>query len=95
MFLTITVYNGDNLGLQSLSYVDNREYPGDNDGFPGPYNYEYIILNKPISFIPAIMFISNYWLADGLLVSPVPNLYAQLANMGCSSSSIVVVSFTP
>ena len=55
MFSIATVFNADNLALQSLSYINNREYPGDNDGFPGPYNYQYIIYNKPIAVVPAFM----------------------------------------
>ena len=95
MFSIVTVYHADNLGLQSLSYVNNREYPGDNDGFPGPFNYQYIIYNKPIAVTPPIMFILNYWLADGLLVSSAPNIVAEASNVSCSSSSIVAVFFTP
>ena len=95
MFSVATVYNADNLALQSLSYINNREYPGDNDGYPGPFNYQYIIYNKPIAVVPAIMFILNYWLADGLLVSSVLNPVGQVYNASCSSSSIVAVFFTP
>ena len=95
MFSIVTAYNADNLALQSLSYINNREYPGDNDGYPGPFNYQYIIYNKPIAVVPAIMFILNYWLADGLLVSSVLNPVGQVYNASCSSSSIIAVFFTP
>jgi hypothetical protein len=95
MFSIVTAYNADNLALQSLSYINNREYPGDNDGYPGPYNYQYIIYNKPISFAPYIMFILNFWLADGLLVSFVLNIVAQVSNVGCPSSFTAVAFFTP
>lgn len=68
MFSLVTIYTAANLDLQSISYIDNREYPGLNDGFPGPFNYEYLIYYKPISVISPVMFIMNYWLADGLLL---------------------------
>lgn len=71
MFSIVTVYTGMYLNLQSISFIDNREYAGSDGGLPpGPIGYQHLIYNKPISFSPHIMFMLNTWLADGLLVSP-------------------------
>lgn len=57
------------LNLQSISFIDNREFPGWDGGLPpGPFGYEQLIYNKAISFVPHIMFMLNTWLADGLLL---------------------------
>lgn len=95
MFSLVTVYTTANLDLQSISYIDNREFPGLNDGLPGPFNYEYLIYYKPISLVSPIMFISNYWLADGLLVNALSNSAAPTSDATHSSSSTVAVSSMP
>ena len=95
MFSLVTVYTAANLDLQSISYIDNREYPGLNDGFPGPFNYEYLIYYKPISVISPVMFIMNYWLADGLLVSVPFNSAAPTSDVAHSSSSIAALLSMP
>ena len=95
MFSLVTVYTAATLGLQSISYIDNREFPGLNDGLPGPFNYEYIIYYKPISVISPIMFILNYWLADGLLVSVLFNLTAPTSNVAHPSSSTAALLSMP
>lgn len=97
MFSIVTIYNTTNLGLQSLSYIDNREFkcPGSEDGTSGPSSYGYFTSNKPISVVPFMMFTLNYWLADGLLVSPMLSLVVQVPNVGCTSSSIAAILSMP
>ena len=68
LFSVATAFALSNLNLQSVSYVDNREFPDMGDGFPGPFNWQFFVYNKPIVFFPSIMFIINTWLTDGLLV---------------------------
>lgn len=70
MFSLATVALVTNLQLQSISYIDNRGFPGVDGAQPsGPFAYQFFIIYDVINIIPGIMFFSNQWLADGLLVS--------------------------
>lgn len=70
MFSIVTIYTAVTLNIQSVSYVDNREFPG-IDGVlpPGPLGYQYLTRSKAIGVVPIVMFLLNNWMADGLLVS--------------------------
>jgi len=73
MFALVTVFTGMNLHIQSLSFIDNREFPGvDGVAPPGPLGYQLFIYSAPISMVPNVSFIINNWLADGFLVSFTP-----------------------
>ena len=70
MFSIVTILTAINLDFQSISYIDNREYPGINGLIPpGPLGYQQLIVPEAISIIPNVMFALSNWLADGLLVS--------------------------
>ena len=68
MFSLVTVFTATNLNIQSVSYIDSREYPGVNGFLPGPLGYQLAIGTNIISTVPTIAFLLNYWLADGFLV---------------------------
>lgn len=69
MFSFVTVFIAANLDVQSISYIDNREFLGVEGALPpGPLGYQSFIRPEVLSVIPSIMFLLNYWLADGLLV---------------------------
>jgi len=69
MFSFVTVYTGMGSDILSISFIDNREFPGVGNTFPpGPVGYQYSIYSEAISLIPSIMFLFNNWLADGLLL---------------------------
>ena len=70
VFSFATVFTGTSLNLTSVSFIDNREYPGSMQSNinPGPLGYQLTIYQTPISIIPSVMFLLGYWLADGLLV---------------------------
>ena len=72
VFLFATVTTGTGLNLGSVSFIDNREYPGSVEGniAPGPLGYQLTIYQTAISVIPSMTFLLGYWLADGLLVGP-------------------------
>jgi hypothetical protein len=70
MFSFVTIYTALNLDIQSISYIDNREFPGVDGIPPGPFGYQFSIYYKAIYIIPGVTFSLNGWLADGLLVSP-------------------------
>ena len=71
-FTFATIYIALNLNVQSLSFIDNREFPGtgaDDAIPPGPVGYQWSIRSKPIGIAPTPMLVLNNWLTDGLLVS--------------------------
>ena len=82
MFSFVTIYTAMSLNLQSISYIDNREFPGTDDVPPGPLGYQWFIHNKAISIVPNLMFIMTNWLADAFLVRFIPNLAAPVADIG-------------
>ena len=67
MFSLVTVFTATNLDIQSISYIDNREFPG-VEGV-GPFRYEWFISAEILTTVSNVMFPLNNWLADGLLVS--------------------------
>ena len=70
MFSIITVITVMNFVIQSISYVDNRKFPGVEDLVPaGPYGYLCSVLPFTLNPVPDSMSVVNGWLADGLLVS--------------------------
>lgn len=68
MFSFVTVYIAMSLYLQSISYIDNRDFPGVDGAPPGPFGYQLFVYSEAISYVPGIMFTFNQWLADGLLL---------------------------
>ena len=82
MFSFVTIFTATNLAIQSISYIDNRGFPGmDSVGPvlpPGPLGYQFLIYSKAISIVRSLMFLLNNWLADGLLVSSVFNPTVQV-----------------
>ena len=69
MFLFVTVYTGMSFNIQSISFIDNRNFPGAADGTPpGPVGYRSFIHSKAIGIAPTPMLLINNWLADGLWV---------------------------
>lgn len=87
MFSFVTIYTAMSLDLQSISYIDNREFPA------GPLVYQLSISTQAISIVPNVMFPLNQWLADGLLVSSALNSVAQVSEVDYSSSCIVATLF--
>ena len=71
LFTFVTVYTGMNLNIESISYVDNREFPGIQGMIPsGPLGYRSFVYSDALSIVPNVMFFLNNWLADAFLVSP-------------------------
>ena len=74
MFSFATVYTAFTLNIQSISYIDNRQFPGVGNVLPpGPVGYQFFIYSKPMGIVPNVMFLLDTWLADALLVSCPPN----------------------
>ena len=75
MFSFATVFAATNLTVQSNSYIDNRGFGVIYQNGPrvpylyGPFMYQSTNCPTVFRFIPGLMFLFNYWLADGFLVS--------------------------
>jgi len=95
MFSFVTIFTAMNLNIQSISFIDNREFPGVPGVLPpGPLGYQFLIYSRVLSIVPNLMFLLNNWLADGLLVTFAPNSLIQVSDAGCFSSFIVVTLST-
>lgn len=69
MFSLATVRTAMKLNFLSISYIDNREYPGVEGVYAsGPLGYQATVFFEPINLIPYSAIPLNSWLADGLLV---------------------------
>ena len=73
MFSVVTIFVAMNLNIQSISYIENREFPGKDGIPPGPFGYQISLHSKPLSIFPYSLFLLNNCLADGLLVGSVSN----------------------
>jgi len=69
MFSLATVHTAMNLCVQSISFIDNREFV-DAEGRlpPGPMGYRASIWSNALAVIPTVTYVLNNWLADSLLV---------------------------
>ena len=89
MFTAVTIYTAINLHLQSISYIENRDFPGADELPPGPMGYQYFIYFKPICVVATAMFVLNNWLADALMVSFMEKSIPKMSDLAGCSSSIV------
>ena len=70
MFSVVTVYTAMYLNIQSISLIDNRDFPGIEDVLPsGPLGYRWFIHSEAPFVIQTVMFLLGNWLADCLMVS--------------------------
>ena len=68
VFSLATLHTATTMNFLSISYIDNREFPGDGRYVPGPIGYQGTVSLRPINVIPFATVPVNSWLADGLLV---------------------------
>ena len=71
MFSCATIYTVGGLYPASISYIDNREFPGTGGLPPGPVGYQYLVASDPFNTLCFFIVYLNQWLADGLLVSSI------------------------
>ena len=84
MFSLVTVLIAMNLDIQSISFIDNREFPGFDGGqLPGPYGYQWVIGTEAIGVIPTVAFPLTNWMADGLLVRSLLVLHPLARGLTC------------
>ena len=96
-FSIVTVGTAVYLNTRSISYLNNREFPGVEGTLPpGPLAYQLFITPGAFGTVPLVSSTLNNWLADGLLVSSLSDACSLIyvSNAG-SSSFIVVMSSTP
>ena len=93
LFLFLTIPYGIDFDYLSTEYINNREFPGDDEFLPGPIGYDNFLGLKATTIVFDAMFPLNQWLADGLLVSLILNSGASVYNVARSSSYIGVISF--
>ena len=97
MFSFVTIFTAQGIWVQSVSYIDDRDFDGDHKLIPGPFSYELLALNDGVGLFPTILIYVNTWLADGLLVSPAFDVRSnpQMSYASVSFSSTVATLFTP
>ena len=93
MFSLSTAFVGMNLDVQSISYIDNRNWPGGDEIAPGPVGYQFLL--DPDAFTAAnnFMWFAGQWLSDGLLVGSIPNRVTHMSNTVHSSRCTVAFVF--
>ena len=91
IFSLVTVYTAMSFNIQSVSYVDNREFPGVDDAAPpGPLGHQVSAYLKADNVARTAAYVLSNWLTDGFLVSPEPMLSAQVPNVARSARSYIV-----
>jgi hypothetical protein len=78
--------------ILSNSFVDNREFPGNDKAPPGAYGYKHLLLLDTVGTFYNTLLPFNQWLADGLLVSSVSTKSSGIL-YNCSPSCIAAVLF--
>ena len=69
MFSCATVVSGGAQYFASISFIDNRNFPGiEGVAPPGPLGYQQTICTTKAGTGPSFASCLGYWLADGLLV---------------------------
>ena len=91
MFSLATMSIGTGLNAMSISYVDNREFPGLGDIVPGPLGYTDLPKFHSVNAVSNSAVQLNQWLADGLLVSSAPKSVMQVSDLDHLSSYIVAI----
>jgi len=69
MFSCATIVIGTANNIASVSFIDNRGFPGvEGVSPPGPLGYQRTICSGVAGIAPIFVSSLSYWLADGLLV---------------------------
>ena len=100
MFSVATILTAVSIQIQSICYIDNREFLGVNGLFPpGPLGYLIFISHETLNIATTVMFALGNWLTGSLLVSSLFDVVlrspTQVSNAGSSPSSIVATLSTP
>ena len=85
-FSFVTVLTAMDLDIQSVSYIDYREFPGGDSLSPGPHGYLDLVNSNAINIVPNTMFLLNSWLTEGLLVSCLSKSITRMSNPAAPSA---------
>ena len=70
IFSSLTAHNVAVFKIESICFIDNRNFPGGDDGIPlGPLGYQLSTASGALNLIAYITFFFSGSLANGLLVS--------------------------
>jgi hypothetical protein len=73
LFLFTTVGHAIDRDIISTSFIDNREFGGNEGLPPGPVGYQVLASSAVAPALGQVLFPLSQWLADGLLVSSASN----------------------
>ena len=90
MFSVLTVNAAISFNIQSISYIDNRDFPGSDLFIPGPIGYENLISDDVVNVVSNVMFFVNPCLADGFLVRFMPNQIHMFFQSDCCRSIVAM-----
>ena len=93
MFTFLTIPIGIDGSERSDCYIDNRNFPGNDEYAPGPLGCGSTLDTTASATVLTVMFPFNQWLADGLLAGLISNSVAEVFNVGCTFSCIVAMPF--
>ena len=69
IFSLVTALAAITLDILSISYIDNREFPGEGTSVPlGPFGHKLVMDPKALTVTPGVIFFWNNLLADSFLV---------------------------
>lgn len=68
MFSLVTIYTAIELEVQSVGFIDNREFSGYGVLPPGPFGYMLSIFGKAVPNVALVICPLNNWLTDGLVL---------------------------
>lgn len=71
IFPMFRIFYGIKLNAESISYINNRAFPGGAEIYPGPTGYQGILNAKATAPVYEAIFPLSQWLADGLSVGPI------------------------
>ena len=95
MFSVATAGTAISLNGQSISYIDNRKFPGIRGVTPpGPLGYQFFTNPEALSIISNVALLLGAWLVDGFLVGSLFGLcsHSQAADAGTSSCTVATLS---
>ena len=80
-FLFLTIHLGISLVEAPILYINDREFPGNDEYPPGPIGYNSVLATNAATIVYYVIFPLNQWLADGLLVGRISNPVTQVFNV--------------
>ena len=90
LFSLVTIGVAIDIRTECISYIDDREFPGNDIHPPGPNGYQGATYGDAFNTVQTCIFILGGSLTDGFLASSVSRSLAQVPNVSLARSYIVV-----